>query len=176
MEKHPIDTALSIAAKIHSGQMDKDGNPAILHSLAVGMMGHTDEERATGFLHHVLDNGQTTTQALLEAGVHTGIVNALQVLSGPEQADLLTQAKHVVETGNPIALQVLYNDLKHLYSKNEKDTTLTQALETVKAAIEECSQITLYKKDGDYATAIFAGGCFWGVQQQKQHGSCDTAK
>ena len=53
---NPIDIALSIATKAHAGQLDRDGYPAILHPLTVGLMGHTDEEKMAGFLHDVVED------------------------------------------------------------------------------------------------------------------------
>ena len=46
---NPIDIALRIATSAHAGQLDRDGYPVILHSLTVGLMGHTDEEKMAGF-------------------------------------------------------------------------------------------------------------------------------
>ena len=42
---NPIDIALRIATSAHTGQLDRDGYPVILHPLTVGLMGHTDEEK-----------------------------------------------------------------------------------------------------------------------------------
>ena len=53
-KKNIIDTALQIAVDAYHGQIDKDGTPYILHPLAVGMMGITDEEKIAGFLHDVI--------------------------------------------------------------------------------------------------------------------------
>lgn len=53
---NPIDIALSIATKAHASQLDRDGYPAILHPLTVGLMGHTDEEKMAGFLHDVVED------------------------------------------------------------------------------------------------------------------------
>lgn len=36
-----IEVTLRIALEAHTGQKDLDGNPAILHPLAVGLMGKT---------------------------------------------------------------------------------------------------------------------------------------
>ena len=53
---NPIDIALRIATTAHAGQLDRDGNPVILHPLTVGLMGHTDEEKMAGFLHDVVED------------------------------------------------------------------------------------------------------------------------
>ena len=65
---NPIDIALRIATTAHAGQTDRDGYPVILHPLAVGLMGHTDEEKIAGFLHDVVEDTSYTFNDLLEEG------------------------------------------------------------------------------------------------------------
>lgn len=168
---HPIDIALQIATKAHAGQLDRDGNPVILHPITVGMMGHTDEERMAGFLHDVVEDTTCTFQDLLDAGIPVGIVNALRLLTHEKDASYDTYIQQIINSGNPIALQVKYNDLRHNYARGKAYPDLQKkhgsALEKVKAAIEACSEITLYRQpESVLATAIFAGGCFWGVQHE----------
>ncbi|WP_440433081.1 peptide-methionine (S)-S-oxide reductase [Prevotella sp.] len=62
---NPIDIALRIATAAHAGQTDRDGYPVILHPLAVGLMGHTDEEKIAGFLHDVVEDGEGCHRKLL---------------------------------------------------------------------------------------------------------------
>lgn len=168
MAMHTIDLALQIATKAHAGQLDRDGYPTILHPLTVGLMGHTDEERITGFLHDVVEDSDYSFADLLEAGIPQGIVNALQLLTHEHDTPYMDYVQNIIRSGNPIALQVKYNDLQHNYARGKAYPDLQQkhgqALELVKAAIEECSQISLYRSNGSCAVAIFAGGCFWGVQ------------
>lgn len=57
-----IDIALRIATAAHAGQTDRDGHPYILHPLAVGLMGHTDEEKIAGFLHDVVEDESLTRE------------------------------------------------------------------------------------------------------------------
>lgn len=167
MNTHPIDTALQIAAKAHEGQKDRDGNPVILHAITVGMMGSTDEEKMTGFLHDVVEDTDWTFQDLLQTGIPVGIVNALRLLTHEEGMDYFDYVQRIIDSGNPIALQVKYNDLRHNYARGKAYPDLQmkhgKALEMVKAAIENCSQISLYDGKGK-TVAVFAGGCFWGVQ------------
>lgn len=167
MEKHSIDIALQIATKAHEGQKDRDGYPVILHPIAVGMMGDTDEEKITGFLHDVVEDSDYTFDDLLDAGIPNGIVNALKVLTHEKGTPYYDYVQAIIDSGNPIALKVKYNDLRHNYARGKAYPDLQKkhgkALEMVKAAIERCSQIELYTPAGhDYA--VFAGGCFWGVQ------------
>lgn len=165
-----IDLALSIAVKAHAGQLDKDGVPYILHPITVGMMGHTDEERVAGFLHDVVEDTDYTFDALLVEGIPQGIVNALKLLTHNKDVDYYDYVQSIIDSKNPIALQVKYNDIQHNYARGKAYPELQQkhgkALEMVKAAIEECSQISLYTPTPDCSYAIFAGGCYWGVQHE----------
>lgn len=170
--KHPIDIAISIANKAHAGQLDRDGYPVILHPLTVGLMGHTDEEKIAGFLHDVVEDSNYTFEDLLEAGIPVGIVNALRLLTHEQGTDYYTYVQSIIDSCNPIALQVKYNDLQHNYARGKAYPDLQQkhgkALKIIEAAIETCSKVGLYTypADGQTAVAIFACGCFWGTQHQ----------
>ena len=63
---NPIDIALRIATSAHAGQLDRDGYPVILHPLTVGLMGHADEEKMTGFLHDVVEDTSYSFEDLLQ--------------------------------------------------------------------------------------------------------------
>ena len=169
---HPIDIALKIATTAHTGQLDRDGYPVILHPLTVGLMGHTDEEKMAGFLHDVVEDSDYTFDDLLEAGIPVGVVNALRLLTHPKDMPYYDYVQRIIDSGNPIALQVKYYDLQHNFSRGKAYPDLQKkhgpALEMVRKAIEECSKVDLYvaPKDSDTEVAIFACGCFWGVQHQ----------
>lgn len=173
-----IDIALRIATAAHAGQLDRDGYPAILHPLTVGLMGHTDEEKMAGFLHDVVEDTSVTFDNLIEEGIPTGVVNAIRVLTHGKESDYYDYIQGIIESGNPIALQVKYNDLKHNFERGKAHPDLQQkhgkALEMVKAAIEECSKVDIYHapSDKNIEVGIFACGCFWGTQHhfQKQKG------
>lgn len=175
--KHPIDIALQIATKAHEGQKDKDNYPVILHPITVGMMGDTDEVKMAGFLHDVVEDTDFTFEDLLEAGIPSGVVDALRLLTHEKGTDYYEYVQRIIDSGNPIALQVKYNDLCHNFARGKAYPRLQQkhgkALEMVKAAIEQCSEIQLYElpasaskasPSGSLEVAAFAGGCFWGVQ------------
>jgi hypothetical protein len=48
--------AIRLAVQAHNGQLDKAGQPSILHVLRVGAAGATLEEQILGFLHDVLED------------------------------------------------------------------------------------------------------------------------
>lgn len=173
-----IDIALRIATAAHARQLDRDGYPVILHPLTVGLMGHTDEEKMAGFLHDVVEDTSVTFDNLIEEGIPTGVVNAIRLLTHGKESDYYDYIQGIIESGNPIALQVKYNDLKHNFERGMAHPDLQQkhgkALEMVKAAIEECSKVDIYHapSDRNIEVGIFACGCFWGTQHyfQKQKG------
>ena len=179
---NPIDIALRIATAAHAGQLDRDGYPVILHPLTVGLMGHTDEEKIAGFLHDVVEDSDITFDDLLKEGIPTGIVNAVRLLTHEKGNDYFDYVQRIIDSGNPIALQVKYNDLQHNYSRGKAYPELQakhgKALEMVKAAIEECSKVDLYHapSNPEIEVGIFACGCFWGTQHQyqKQKGVLNT--
>lgn len=168
MEKHPIDIALQIAAKAHAGQKDRDGHPVILHPITVGMMGHTDDERMAGFLHDVVEDTDYTFEDLLEAGIPVSVVNALKYLTHEKGTPYLEYVQRIIDSDNPLALRVKYNDLQHNYARGKAYPQLQAkhgpALELVKAAVERLSTVEEYEPSSDRQFAVFAGGCFWGVQ------------
>lgn len=144
---NPIDIALRIATTAHAGQLDRDGNPVILHPLTVGLMGKTDEEKITGFLHDVVEDSAYTFDYLIKEGIPMEIVNALRLLTHKKGTDYYDYVQSIIESGNPIALHVKYNDLQHNYARGKAYPDLQKkhgkALEMVKAAIAECSKGSL---------------------------------
>ena len=167
-----VDIALQIASKAHEGQVDRDGEAYILHPLTVGLMGKTDEERCAGFLHDVIEDTDWTKEMLLEAGIPEDVVNALELLTHKKDTDYFDYVQNIVDSNNPIALQVKYNDLRHNYKRGKAYPDLQmkhgKALSIIKSAIDKLNEVYLYDMkpalQAGHQIAIFAAGCFWGVQ------------
>ena len=51
-----LEKAIKIAVEAHTGQVDKGGNPYILHPLRVMLSIETEEERIVGVLHDVVED------------------------------------------------------------------------------------------------------------------------
>lgn len=164
------DIALQIAIQAHSGQTDRQGEPYILHPLAVGLAGETDELRAAGFLHDVVEDSAFGFNDLTDRGISPSVVNALRLLTRDRHIPYRQYVQTIIDSGNPIALQVKYYDLVHNYARSNAFPDLhakyAEALEMVKGAIERNSQTRLYHRPEGVAVAVFAGGCFWGVQHE----------
>lgn len=108
-----VDLCLEIAVKAHARQADLDGNPVILHPLAVGLAGKTPEEQCAGFLHDVVEDTDYTFDDLLAMGVSSEIVDSLHLLTHDKNEPYLDYVRRIAESGNELALAVKLNDLHH---------------------------------------------------------------
>lgn len=175
-----IDTALQIAVKAHAGQTDRDGEPYILHPLAVGLMGRTDEERMAGFLHDVLEDSDYNADGILASGIPESVVNALKLLTHERNTPYMEYVRAIIASGNPIAIRVKFNDLTHNLARGKAYPDLQkkhgEALALVSKAVEELDRVTLYTPADGTEYVVFAAGCFWGVQylMSRQKGVLNT--
>ena len=72
-----IDRAIEIAVSAHKGQVDKGGNPYILHPLRVMMSLDTEQEMIVGVLHDVVEDSEWTFDDLKTEGFSDEIIEAL---------------------------------------------------------------------------------------------------
>lgn len=76
-----IEIAISIALKAHKGQVDKGGNPYILHPIAVMNRVETIEEKIVAVLHDVVEDTEVTIDQLRETGFTDEILEAINLLT-----------------------------------------------------------------------------------------------
>ena len=108
-----IEETLQIALDAHKGQKDLDGKPAILHPLAVGIMGSNDVEIKTGFLHDVVEDTDLTIDDLRQKGVDEEVLAALELLTHDKETDYFEYVHRIAHSGNYTAIHTKINDLKH---------------------------------------------------------------
>lgn len=106
-----IEIAHEIAKKAHAGQVDKAGTDYIKHPEAVARFVNTAEEKATAYLHDVLEDTEITADDLLNAGIPHNVVKAVQVLTKEKYTPYFEYLSKVKE--NPLARAVKLADLKH---------------------------------------------------------------
>ena len=104
-----FETALEIAVKAHKGQVDKNGVAYFLHPLAVAGLLNSLELKTIAVLHDTIEDTDVTAEYLLEEGIPKYIVEAVQLLTKPEDEEYESYLRRVKE--NPLAKQVKLADL-----------------------------------------------------------------
>lgn len=79
-----VDEAIALASEALFDVKDHDGNPAIIHSLRVGLKGKTPKEKICGFLHDVLRSPEWTAGDLRNRGFSEEIVSTLLMITRRE--------------------------------------------------------------------------------------------
>ena len=134
-------TQLAVAA--HSGQKDMIGNPAILHVLAVGLMGETELEQKAGFLHDVVEDTPLTIEDLRTDGVEEEVLAAVDLLTHRDGISYEKYVKNIVASGNRIAIHVKLNDLRHNLLRAEHSLGILQPSGSTQALYEEILRIAV---------------------------------
>ena len=109
-----IDDAIDLATRMFFGFRDLDGNPQILHALAVGMAGGTKNEMIVGFLHDVVEDSPTTLEDLRVYGYSDEVVEAVALLTHDKKA--ISYEDYIAKvgfSGNDLAIKVKIRDLRH---------------------------------------------------------------
>lgn len=104
-----IDLAINIARKAHQGQTDKVGLPYLFHSMRVMNRGYNDDERIAGILHDVVEDSDTTCNDLLQAGIPSHIVEAIDCLTHREGESYEAYVERCAN--NDLAKRVKMHDL-----------------------------------------------------------------
>ena len=109
-----IDDAVDLASRTFFGRTDIDGNPEILHALAVGMAGKTKNEMIVGFLHDVVEDSDLECYDLRVYGFSDEVVDAVAILTHDKTR--MSYDDYIAKIGfsnNNLAINVKINDLKH---------------------------------------------------------------
>jgi len=76
-----LEQAISIASLAHAGQLDKGGEPYILHPLRVMMKLKDEKQRIVAVLHDVIEDTIITYQYLKDRGLNSELVNHVVTLT-----------------------------------------------------------------------------------------------
>ncbi|TQR33948.1 HD domain-containing protein [Brevibacillus brevis] len=105
-----LEKAIVIATQAHAGQVDKGGNPYILHPLRIMLKMSTVETMILAVLHDVLEDTDVTVEELRNEGFSEEIIAAVIALT---RNDDETYMEFVGRTKqNPIARLVKLGDLE----------------------------------------------------------------
>ncbi|WP_018431139.1 HD domain-containing protein [Hoeflea sp. 108] len=105
-----LETAICLAARIHEGQLDKNGDPYILHPLRV-MLAQDDElSRIVGVLHDVVEKSDLTLGDLVVQGFQDEVIGAVDCMTRRRNEDYFDFVKRAAS--NALALPVKLADLR----------------------------------------------------------------
>ena len=79
-----LEQAISIASLAHEGQLDKGGEPYILHPLRVMMKFKDEKQRIVAVLHDVVKDTKVTIQDLLGQGLDSELTDVILTLTRNE--------------------------------------------------------------------------------------------
>lgn len=91
-----LERAIAIAAVAHAGQVDKAGQPYILHPLRVMLRMTTVAERIVAVLHDVVEDTEVTLEVLGAEGFLPEVISAVDALTkrqGESRVDAAYRAK-----------------------------------------------------------------------------------
>jgi (p)ppGpp synthase/HD superfamily hydrolase len=105
-----LERAISFAANVHAGQVDKAGAPYILHPLRVMLSVHSTEQRIAAVLHDVVEDCRITFDQLRNEGFSEVVVTAIAALTRREGESYEVFVERAAR--NPIAHAVKLADLR----------------------------------------------------------------
>ncbi|MDR6624395.1 hypothetical protein [Caulobacter segnis] len=105
-----LNRAITIALAAHAGQVDKGGNPYIMHPIRVMLAVKSEEARIVAVLHDVLEDCPDHVWMVREAGFSPKILEALDALT---KQPLEPYGDFILRVGmNPLATQVKLADMR----------------------------------------------------------------
>jgi (p)ppGpp synthase/HD superfamily hydrolase len=134
-----LERAIALAAEAHAGQVDKAGQPYILHPIRVMLRVSTEEERIVAILHDIVEDTRVTLEQLAAEGFSEGVVtsvNALTKLPGENRMEAaLRAARDSVARTVKLADNAENMDLSRIASPTEKDVARLKEYEQVRALL-----------------------------------------
>ena len=105
-----LEQAISIASLVHEGQLDKGGEPYILHPLRVMMKLKDEKQRIVAVLHDIIEDTKATRQYLYDQGFDYELVDTIMILTRRKDEnydDYIDRISH-----NEFAIEVKLADLE----------------------------------------------------------------
>lgn len=136
-----LEKAAKLAEKAHQGQVDKGGQPYILHPGRVMEQCETETEKIVALLHDVMEDTPYTLEDLRQEGFSEEVLEALLCLTHREGEPYMAYIGRVCE--NPLAARVKYADLqdnmdlRRIPEPTERDFARLEKYKGAKARIEK---------------------------------------
>lgn len=120
-----IENAIIIATNVHAGQIDKGGNPYILHPLRVMLAVKGSDEMMAAVLHDVLEDSEMKASDLMAFMFSNAVIDAVVALTrndGESYSDFISRvAKNEIATAVKIADLTDNLDLSRIKEPTKQD-------------------------------------------------------
>jgi GTP diphosphokinase / guanosine-3',5'-bis(diphosphate) 3'-diphosphatase len=134
-----LERAIEIAAKAHSGQVDKAGQPYVLHPLRVMLSVGAVQERMAAVLHDVVEDTSITLSDLAREGFPSEVIAAVEALTklpGESRLDAAHRAAADAIARVVKLADVTDNmDLSRIAKPSEKDVARLKEYEQVRLVL-----------------------------------------
>ncbi|WP_279380065.1 hypothetical protein [Sporosalibacterium faouarense] len=156
-----LEKAILIATKAHNGQLDKGGQPYILHPLRVMQSCNSDLEKTCAILHDVIEDTNISLNELREEGFSEEVLVILDLLTKKEEEDYSTFIDRI--STNETACRVKIADLQDNMNLSRIKSSIMEDKKRVEKymdAFERLHGVLYHKKDNfeDYYE-IEINGC-----------------
>ena len=119
-----LEHAITLAIKVHQGQLDKYGRPYILHPLRVMFRLETELEQIVGVLHDVIEDSDMTFDDLRRMGYSEAVLTALDGVTRREDE---TYDEFVTRSlAHPVSRRVKLADLEDNMDLRRLSVQLTE--------------------------------------------------
>jgi guanosine-3',5'-bis(diphosphate) 3'-pyrophosphohydrolase len=129
-----LERAISIATEAHAGQVDKAGQPYILHPLRVMLRVSTEDEQIDAVLHDVVEDTTVSLDQLASEGFSKPMLAAVEALTNPGESRMEAAAR---AAGNSVARSVKLAD----NAENMDLSRIAAPTEKVFARLKEYEQV-----------------------------------
>lgn len=135
----PIERAIYLALIAHRGQVDKAGDPYILHPLRIMLGADGEAQRIASVLHDAVEDSDLTLEELASLGFAPEIVEAVDALTKRPGESRIDAARRAA--ANPIAraVKLLDNadnsDISRIASPSPKDFARLEEYKQVRAIL-----------------------------------------
>ncbi|MBJ9984324.1 guanosine-3',5'-bis(diphosphate) 3'-pyrophosphohydrolase [Acinetobacter sp. S40] len=131
-----LEKAIALATKKHAGQLDKAGQPYILHPLRLMLNVEGMDQKMVAVMHDLLEDTDTTIVDLITLGFSQNIIDAVVALTKKEGESRLDAAKRIVKNSlaRTIKLADLADnmDLSRIQSPTQRDFLRLEEYKKVK--------------------------------------------
>lgn len=125
-----LDRAVTIAIEAHAGQLDKFGQPRILHPMRVMSRVETSTEKIMAMLHDVIEDSDRTLDDLRGEGFAEETVNAVDLLTKGTDESYTDYVSRLAHNGLARAVKLAdledNMDLRRISTLTDSDTKRLQ--------------------------------------------------